>query len=385
MRIADRYQLADELRARYEQAGKVERGRLLDAFCLATGYHRKHAISVLRGRRRVAIRSTRRRSRTYGASFQTALRVLWEASGYVCAERLQPFLPELLPLLEQHRHLALDDATRALVLAASVSTVERNLRILRRGAVARRLSQTKPGTLLRHQIPAIVGRWRREDIPGYLEVDLVSHSGEHAVGIFLWTLSVVDLCTGWSERVPIMGKSQSQVVPALDRIRPQLPFRLRGIHPDTGSEFINVNLWNYCQDHNIEFSRSPPHHKNDNAHVEQKNLTLVRRLIGYQRLDTPAQQAWLHGLYTELLRPFANCFQPVMKLLSKETVGTRTRRHYDTPATPLRRLLLSHAGDATHLEQLADLYAGTSPLTLKRRLDRRLAAMPVALGVRSSA
>lgn len=284
-------------------------------------------------RRRVA------RARRYGPVFQKALLVAWEASGYVCSERLQPFLPELVRLLEQHRHLRIDDATRGLLFQASVSTVERALAPKRKHLVGRRMAQTKPGTLLRRQIPALVGPWKAEDVPGYLEIDLVSPSGEYAAGTFLYTLSTVDLATGWTERIPVLGKGRTGIVAGLDRIREQLPFRLRGLHSDTGSEFINFHPFDYCKDRGIEFTRSRPYHKNDDGHVEQKNWTLVRRLIGYERLDTPAQQVWLDAFYTEDLRPFANCFQPVMKLVGKELVGQRTRRHYDTPKTPLRRLL----------------------------------------------
>jgi hypothetical protein len=388
MRIGDRYELARELGPRYWAARRRERGVLLNAFCLATSYSRKHAITVLRGRHRDAPTARRPRRRRYGVEFRAALRVAWEASGYICAERLQPFLPELVPLLEQHGQLHIDATTRDLLGAASVSTVERTLAVLRRGLVARRMAQTKPGGLLRRQIPVLVGHWKELDEPGFVEIDLVSHSGEVASGVFLYTLSVVDLCTGWSERVPVLGKSQANVTAALHRVREQLPFRLRGIHPDNGSEFINNNMWAYCQEHDIAFTRGRAFHKNDNAHVEQKNWTLVRRLVGYQRLDTAEQLAWLDGLYTELLRPFANCFQPVMKLVGKEAVGTRTRRIYDTPTTPLRRVLASTAPQLLRHDRLNDLvalYTGTSPLTLKRRLDRRLAAMPAALGGRASA
>jgi hypothetical protein len=388
MRIGDGYELAAELGTRYWRGSRRERTAILDAFCLATGYHRKYAIAMLRGRRRVAVhRRTARARRRYGPEFQKALLVAWEASGYVCSERLQPFLPELVPLLEQHRHLSIDDATRGLLFQASVSTVERALAPQRKHLVGWRMAQTKPGTLLRRQIPALVGPWKAEDVPGYLEIDLVSHSGEYAAGTFLYTLSTVDLATGWTERIALLGKGQTGVVAGLDRIREQLPFRLRGLHPDTGSEFINLNLFPYCQERGIEFTRSRPYHKNDNCHVEQKNWTLVRRLIGYDRLDTLAQQAWLDAFYTDDLRPFANCFQPVMKLVGKETVGQRTRRLYDTPTTPLRRLLDDYAGhvDLNRLRALTDLYTAVSPLTLKRRIDRRLAALPVRLGAHASA
>lgn len=387
MRVADRYELAMELMGRYNRAGRVERGEILDAFCLATGYHRKYAIAMLRGRRRVVVAKRPPRARRYGLEFQKALLVAWEASGYICSERLQPFLGELVPLLEAHRQLAIDDVTRELLGQASVSTVERRIAAHRKGLVGRRMAQTKPGSLLRRQIPALPGSQSAEDVPGHLEIDLVSHSGESAVGTFLYTLSTVDLATGWTERIPVLGKGQTGIVAAVERIRGQLPFPLRGLHPDTGSEFINFHLFGYCQERGIAFTRSRPYHKNDNCHVEQKNWTLVRRLIGYDRLDTPEQQAWLDAFYTDDLRPFANCFQPVMKLVGKETVDGRTRRLYDIPKTPLRRLLDDYSQhlDLNRLRPLTELYTAVSPLTLKRRIDRRIAALPVHLGAQTSA
>lgn len=381
MRVGERYELAKELRERYARADRAGRSQILDAFCLASGYGRKHAIKVLRGRVRKLVGPARRRQRRYGLPFREALRVLWEASGYICSERLQPFLPSLLPLLERHQQLTVTPATRELVLSASVATIERNLVDLRRGLVARKMSQTKPGSLLRRQIPVVVGQWKELDEPGYLEIDLVSHCGEFATGLWINTLCATDLSTGWTERVAIVGHGQVAVVAAIKQVRAQLPFRLRGLHPDSGAEFINNNLFDYCQAEQIAVSRSRPYHKNDNAHVEQKNWTLVRRLIGYQRLDTPAQLAWLNQLYTDLLRPYNNCFQPVMKLIKKERVDQRIRKIYDRPTTPLQRVLSSGQTDATKVRALTELYTLVSPLTLKRQIDRRLAAMPVALQV----
>ncbi len=385
MRVKERYELAGELRDRYAAAGRLERSEILNGFCLATRYGRKHAIKVLRGRARKPVGPGRRRQRRYGLAFRQGLKVLWEASGYICSDRLQPFLPALLPLLERHRQLDVGPVTRDLLLSASVATVERNLVDLRRGLVARKLSQTKPGSLLRRQIPVVVGRWKELDQPGYLEIDLVSHSGESAAGKWIYTLCATDLSTGWTERVGIMGNGQAGVMAALEQVRAQLPFPLLGLHPDSGGEFINWQLFAYCQEYRIAFSRSRPNHKNDNAHVEQKNWTLVRRLIGYQRLDTPSQLAWLNQLYTDLLRPYNNCFQPVMKLVKKERVGPRIRKVYDRPTTPLQRLLNAGAADADKITSLVGLYTGVSPLTLKRQIDRRLAAMPAALEVTKSA
>lgn len=286
MRIRERYELAAEMHDRYREATRRERGELLDAFCLATGYERKHAIHMLGGRRRrkSAVSVVRPRRRRYGLAFQKALKVAWEAAGYICSERLQPYLPEIVPLLKRHGQIEVDAATLALLESASVATVERNLVQLRRGLVGRKMSQTKPGSLLRKQIPVVVGKWKELDQPGYLEIDLVSHSGEFAVGEWIWTLCATDLSTGWTERVPVMGRGQLGVVAALERIRVQLPFQVLGVHPDNGSEFLNYHLVRYCQGDEsagrppILLSRSRPEHKNDNAHVEQKNWTLVRRL-----------------------------------------------------------------------------------------------------------
>lgn len=202
------------------------------------------------------------------------MKVAWEAAGYICSERLQPFLPDLLPLLQRHGQLDIDAETEALLTSASVATVERNLAQLRRGLVARKMSQTKPGSLLRKQIPVVVGKWKELDKPGYLEVDLVSHSGEFAVGEWVWTLCATDLGTGWTERVPVMGRGQAGVVAALERVRGQLPFRLLGLHPDNGSEFLNYHLVRYCEGRADRppalLSRSRPEHKNDNARVERR-------------------------------------------------------------------------------------------------------------------
>jgi transposase InsO family protein len=382
MRIRERYELAVELGWSYQQAGRKERGRILDAFCLATGYSRKHALRVLRGthrRRRHGVPRARRRR--YSFEFQQALKVLWEASDYICAERLRPFLRPLSLLLMRHGQLEVTPELEKQLRMVSTSTVERNLRQLRRehrDLFERRMSQTKPATLLRHEVPIVVGQWKELDRPGYLEVDSVAHNGGSVVGKWIWTISVTDLCTGWSERVPVMGRNQEPVLEAMQRIRQQLPFPLLGIHPDNGAEFINRRLINWCRDEGIQISRSRPFHKNDNAHIEQKNWTLVRRLIGYQRLDTTWQLNWLDEFYTELLRPYNNCFQPVMKLVGKEhRADGRPRRRYDTPTTPLERVLASGSADLARVRPLVELYRSVSPLTLKRQIDRRLMTMPL--------
>ena len=375
MRIKERYQLAAELGERYWAAGRRERGSMLDAFCLTTGYSRKYAIGMLRGRQRKSRVVRKPRRRRYGKAFQSDLGVLWEAAGYICAERLGPFLPDLLQLLEKHRQLSPSPQTRALLLAASTSTISRTLAQLRR-QVRWPQRSLRPPSRLQRQVPIRVRNWRQAGRPGYLEIDLVSHSGPWATGDWIYTLSGTDLETSWSELVPIMTKSQREVLAGLARLRRQLPFPLRGLHVDNGLEFLNAALIDYCRRQEIELSRGRPFHSDDNPHVEQKNGYLVRRLLSNFRLDSAEQLAWLDRLYTDLLRPFNNCFQPVMQGLGRIQVGERSRRLHDTPRTPLQRLLETGAAEPAKIEELVKLYTTVSPLSLKRSIDRQLRAMP---------
>jgi transposase InsO family protein len=375
MRIEERYKLAADLAERYWAAGRRERGALLDAFCLITGYSRKYAISVLRGRQRKPRLLRKPRRKRYGRPFQTELGVIWEAAGYICAERLRPFLPDLLQLLECHGQLSPGPETRDLLLAASTSTIARNLAQLRQQQRWPRVSLRPPGPL-QGEVPVRVRNWRREGRPGYLEMDLVSHSGRWAIGDWIYTLSATDLDTGWSELVPVMTKSKREVLAAFARLHRQLPFTLLGLHIDNGGEFLNEALIAYCRRHQIQLSRGRPFHSNDNPHIEQKNGYLVRRLLSNFRLDSAEQLAWLDKLYTELLRPYNNCFQPVMHAIGRIQVGERSRRLHDTPRTPLQRLLATGAADPDQIAGLVKLYAEVSPLTLKRTIDRHLRSMP---------
>lgn len=375
MRIKERYQLAAELGERYWAAGRRERGVMLDAFCLTTGYSRKYAISILRGRKRMPRLRRKPRRRRYGKAFQADLAVLWEAAGYICAERLHPFLPDLLPLLEKHRQLSPAPETRGLLLAASTSTISRNLVQLRQEVRWPRRS-LRPPSRLQGEVPIRVRHWRQEGRPGYLEVDLVSHSGRWAIGEWIYTLSATDLETGWSELVPVMTKSQREVLAGFARLHQQLPFPLLGLHIDNGGEFLNAALVGYCRRHQIQLSRGRPFHGNDNPHIEQKNGYLVRRLLGNLRLDSAEQLAWLDRLYSDFLRPFNNCFQPVMRQIGRVQVGERSRRLHDTPRTPLQRLLETGAAEPTKIGELVKLYTSVSPLSLKRSIDRHLRTMP---------
>lgn len=363
MRIEERYKLAADLAERYWAAGRRERGALLDAFCLTTGYSRKYAISVLGGRQRKPRLLRKPRRKRYGRPFQTELGVIWEAAGYICAERLRPFLPDLLQLLERHGQLSPGPETRDLLLAASTSTIARNLAQLRQQQRWPRVS-LRPPSRLQGEVPVRVRNWRREGRPGYLEMDLVSHSGRWAIGDWIYTLSATDLETGWSELVPVMTKSKREVLAAFARLHRQLPFTLLGLHIDNGGEFLNEALIAYCRRHQIQLSRGRPFHSNDNPHIEQKNGYLVRRLLSNFRLDSAEQLAWLDKLYTQQLLPAGHA-RP--RPDPGRGAVTAAPRH---PRTPLQRLLATGAADPDQIAGLVKLYAEVSPLTLKRTIDR---------------
>jgi hypothetical protein len=321
---------------RYRRARRPEKQRILDEFCHVTKHHRKHAIRLLNHPAPGAARPRRRRAGRYGPAVTEALRHIWAAAGYPWSVRLKALLPLWLPWAR--RRLRLRPAVEAQVRRISPRQIDRRLAPHRRELRKRLYGRTKPGTLLKHHIPLKTDRWD-VNIPGFTEIDLVAHCGSLGEGEFVHSLNLTDIHTTWVETAAVLGKSQIAVQTALDELRQALPFRLRGIDSDNGSEFINQHLYDYSQAQEIQFTRGRPYKKDDNAHIEQKNWTHVRKLLGYVRYDSPAAQAAIHALYRHELRLLQNLFLPSVKLLAKECVGARVRRRYDAPRTPLERVL----------------------------------------------
>jgi transposase InsO family protein len=257
------------------------------------------------------------------------------------------------------------------LLAISPRQIDRRLRDHKRRVKKRLYGRTKPGALLKHQIPLKAGRWETTE-PGFTEIDLVSHSGNCADGQFVHTLNLTDIHTTWVESFAVMGKSQIRVRRALEQIRSSLPFELRGIDSDNGSEFINGHLWSYCSEQGIEFTRGRPYKKDDNAHIEQKNWTHVRKLLGYVRYDNQEALTAINRLYRNELRVFQNLFLPSVKLLRKERVGSRTRRVYDQPQTPFERLVATGRADSTSIAKLQRLRRRLNPFELSEAIERQL-------------
>jgi len=355
---------------RYQQAHGAEKERILDEFCANCGYHRKHAIRLLNGPPPSAPSPPRRRRRgvTYGSRLVSILKAVWEAADYPWSVRLQALLPEWRPWIR--RRFRFPEEIERQLLQISPRSIDRRLQAERRKVRRRIYGGTKPGSLLKHHIPVKTEHWDVK-LPGFTEIDLVSHSGNSAAGDFCYSLNLTDIHTGWTETRALLGKSQEAVRAALETIRQALPFPLRGIDSDNGSEFIHDHLYRYSQASGIEFTRGRPYQKDDNAHIEQKNWTHVRRLVGYARYDSvPAREA-INDLYRNELRLFQNLFLPSVKLKRKERIGSRLRRHYEAPQTPFQRVAASPDADPERVAELRRQRQTLDPFQLSARIQAK--------------
>jgi hypothetical protein len=357
------------MRERYGRATRREKSRLLDEAVAVTGRHRKGLIRAWRAVPRPSQRRRAGRPTRYGPVVVRALVAIWTAAGYPWSLRLKALLPIWLPWARQR--LRLSPATEAGLRRISARQMDRVLAPHKRTIRRRQYGRTKPGALLKHHIPLRTDRWT-VTVPGFTEIDLVAHSGDRADGEFVHTLNLTDIHTTWVESGALLGKSQVRVQETLEQLRDALPFALQGIDSDNGSEFINAHLYRYCRRRQIQFTRGRPYKKDDNAHIEQKNWTHVRKLMGYVRYDSEAAVAAMNAVYADL-RLLQNLFLPSVKLLSKERVGARVRRRYDRPQIPLDRVRACPEADAAKVEALVALRARLDPFQLAQRIDASLA------------
>jgi hypothetical protein len=355
---------------RYHRSGPEKKGAILDEFCRVCGYHRKYAIRLLNGPRPEARPRPRRgRGPTYGRQVIQALVLVWEAAGYPWSVRLKALLPLWLPWLR--KRIPMTPATERRLLTISSRQIDRRLKSRKTELRRRIYGRTKPGTLLKHHIPIKTDHW---DVtrPGFTEIDLVSHSGNCAEGEFAHSFNLTDIHSTWTETRAVLGKGQTGIVAALEDMRQSLPFSLLGIDSDNGSEFLNDQLVRYCRTGRIQFTRGRPYKKDDNAHIEQKNWTHVRRLIGWDRYDSPAAVGLLNDLYRHELRLMMNFFQPSVKLIRKERIGSRLKRVYDSPQTPLERLRSCPGIDKKVIAELLKLRAATDPFVLAQIIEKKI-------------
>jgi hypothetical protein len=375
MTRATRVELTSAIQRRYRDAvGKAKR-RILEEFIAATGYHEKSAIRVLNSSPIAAVRERRRRPSLYDEAARAAIIVLWEASDRVCGKRLRALLPILVPALERNGHLKLDEEIRSKVLSMSASTIDRLLRVPRRATRTRPIARVVPEPRRRIKMRTFAD-WN-DPAPGSMEMDLVAHCGEVNRGSYVHSLALTDIASGWTEAAPIVVREGSLVVETLERIRASLPFALRALDVDNGSEFVNDRLIEYCLGHGIELTRSRPYRKNDQAWIEQKNGAIVRKLVGYRRFEGLAAARAITRLYAAS-RLFVNFFQPSFKLAAKQRDGAKVTKRYHAPQTPCERLLQAESIPMVAKDKLREVVAELDPLKLLeevRAVQAHLAAL----------
>ncbi len=343
--MATRQELTAEVSRRYREADRVSRKLILDEFTKTTGYHRKHAIRLLAAPPAPARKRPCRP--VYKEAVREALVVLWEAADRICGKRLKAAIPALVEAMERHGHLLLEETVRAQLMTMSAATMDRHLRSIREQAYGGRKKKYAALNRIRKLVPVRTFADWDEPAPGYFEVDMVVHCGARNEGSFVHTLVLTDVASGWTECIALPVREQALIVEAISGIRRMLPFSILGVDTDNDSAFLNDTLWNYCQEHGIAFTRSRAYHKNDQAWVEQKNGAIVRKLVGYGRLEGLASTAALRRLY-EASRLYINFFQPSFKLVSKTRTEARVHKTYDGPMTAYARLQAS-----THITQEA--------------------------------
>lgn len=333
----ERLAVVEDFSKKYQKSTKKDKSGLLTKISEVTGYSRKHLMEILTKPPKTKNVISRPRTSKY-LSILRPLRQLWTVSNYACGKRLVPMIPVYLDSLERSGELKTNFKEKKLFLAVSPATCDRLFKVDRKRINLKGRSGTKPGTLLKHQIPIKIWADWDNAKPGFLEIDSVHHCGFSLYGEYIFTLDTVDVCTGWNECAAHLGRSEHNTISALEKIKARLPFPLLGIDFDCGGEFVNYHLIKYAEKNQITYTRARAAMKNDQAYIEQQNYSVVRRFVGYQRLDTPEQLIILNQLY-EMLSDYQNFFQPVMKLKEKIRDGARVTRKYDKAKTAYQRVL----------------------------------------------
>lgn len=375
--MSERQSVTNEMRDEYRKAGKKEKGRILDEFSMLAGYNRNYASRKLRSPKETrsykkvkkGLQKPRGRKRTYGPEMLEPLIKVWAVMDMACGKRCKAGMADVTDALVKYGELEYPFETINKLKSMSASTIDRLLAVQRKKMNLKGRSTTKPGTLLKSQIPIRTGTDWDECHPGFVKMDTVAHCGDSTRGQYLVTLDVTDMETTWSEQRAALNKAQSHVFPEVQEVRCRLPFDLQGIDSDGGSEFINDEMYRFCKSEGILFTRGRPYKKNDGCHIEQKNWSIVRQTVGYGRFETQEECDLLNMIY-DYLRLLTNFFMPSQKLVSKGRDGGRIIRKLDTPQTPYRRVLASKYVSQADKDRLTKLFATLNPGELRREVTR---------------
>lgn len=359
------------LRSRYLKGNRAAKKKILDEFCISSGYNRKSAIRLFtRGLMGVRNKPAGRIKKYDPDLLLPPLKFIWLATDQMCGARLAAAIPLWIPFYEIKHPLSA--TVKLQLLSASARTLDRLLKPLKH-RYPKRFSGTKPGSLLRSQIAVKTQQWDEKQ-PGYVEADTVAHCGTSLLGNFIWSITLTDIYSGWTENAAVWNKGAHGVLQQIKKIEERLPFSILGFDSDNGGEFLNYHLVRYFQEREkpIEFTRSRPYHKGDNAHVEQKNWTHVRQLFGYYRLENPDLVNLMNDLYQNEFALLHNYFCPAMKLQSKERIHSKLIKKYDQPKTPYQRLIQSQSINDLQKEKLARIYQSLNPFDLREKIEKKL-------------
>ena len=361
------------IRCRYRRARKRDKVTILDEFCCVCGYNRKYAIRLLNRHQK-----TRKKRRSgpkpiyASAELLLALKRIWFASDQMCSKKLKAAIPLWLPFYTT-RYKALTPETQDKLLSISPATIDRVLKPVRVAYGRKGLSGTRPGTLLKNQIPIRTDFWDVTE-PGFMEADTVAHCGNSLAGDFVWSLTMTDILTTWTESRATWSKGAEGVLAQIKNVEAGLPFPLQGFDCDNGSEFLNWHLLRYFTNHPsvTSFTRSRPYKKNDNAHVEQKNWSHVRQLFGYDRIEDLSLVTLMNDLYANEWSLYQNHFIPSMKLLEKKRINSKYIKKYDVPQTPYHRVMASEHVSDEEKERLETVHTALNPFILKKNIEKKL-------------
>lgn len=364
----------EAIRKRYKKASKIQKSIILNEFCQNCNYSRKHAIKLLSQKPKQSKKKRGKKKKYDSPLLIKVIKDLWLATGQLCSKRLVEAIPTWLPFYE-NKYGTLPDCIRNNLSTISDSTIDRLLKPIRAKTKRKGLSGTKPGTLLKQHIPIKTDQWD-EKRPGFLEADTVAHCGGSLMGDFVWSVTMTDIASGWTECRASWNKGYENIMEQIENIENELPFSILGFDSDNGNEFMNWHLYRYFENdlrtQPVQFTRGRPYHKDDNAHVEQKNWSCVRQLFGYDRFENQELVKKMNNLYKNFWAPYQNFFLPSFKLIEKSRINGKQTKIHDNPKTPYQRLLESEHISNEIKSRLKEKYATLNPFDLKYNLEKNL-------------